>query len=325
VSAANAKPAKNRKMDARLSFATAMHAPIDLPEQVLTVIVSLLRDVAPADAVSNVRSRSLYACVMRGIGSVSKAWRRLANGVLMGDELAHLSATGAAAAAECLSAFPRAQSLRVVGNARVGDIVAVLGSRRVIRLQLTRNSVVRGCERLGQLVGLRALYLTQLKLRVRDVGALSALVGLQSLRLIFCKLGAASLMPVLARMTQLTSLGLGLNRIGDVGGGVIGARTCKDDAADVAGLRAQFYRRCGGGVVGTVARTDARVLVARPSASLHAANVAGPRGSSYRRWGAASLAPELAPMTQLTSLDLGYNRIGAAGATSLAPTLALMT
>jgi hypothetical protein len=45
--------------------------------------------------------------------------------------------------------------------------------------------------------------------------------------------------------------------------------------------------------------------------------------------GAASLAPSLALMSQLTSLnlggdDLGYNDIGAAGAASLAPSLALM-
>jgi hypothetical protein len=39
---------------------------------------------------------------------------------------------------------------------------------------------------------------------------------------------------------------------------------------------------------------------------------------------AGSLAPSLAQMAQLTSLDLGLNSIGAAGAASLAPSLASM-
>jgi hypothetical protein len=40
--------------------------------------------------------------------------------------------------------------------------------------------------------------------------------------------------------------------------------------------------------------------------------------------GAASLAPSLALMAQLTSLNLRGNSIGTAGAASLAPSLALM-
>ncbi len=40
--------------------------------------------------------------------------------------------------------------------------------------------------------------------------------------------------------------------------------------------------------------------------------------------GAASLAPSLARMAQLTWLQLGNNEIGAAGAAVLAPSLALI-
>ena len=63
-------------------------APIDLPEQVLVMIVSRVRDVRPATAEED--ARSLYADVMHGIGSVSRLWRKLAKGVLMGDELTWL-------------------------------------------------------------------------------------------------------------------------------------------------------------------------------------------------------------------------------------------
>jgi hypothetical protein len=78
--------------------------------------------------------------MMRGIGSASKLWRHLAKGVLMGDERAWLRVPGAAAASECLSSFPRAQSLSIVGGARVGDIGAVLGSRSVMRLAYGSHS-----------------------------------------------------------------------------------------------------------------------------------------------------------------------------------------
>ena len=142
----------------RAGFATVTHAPIDLPEQVLVMIVSRVRDVRPATAEAD--ARSLCADVMHGIGSVSRLWRKLAKGVLMGDELAWLRVRGAAAAAECLSCFPRALSVRIVGDARAGDIGAVLGSRSVMRLALAAGSVMHGCEGLGgQLVGPRALYI----------------------------------------------------------------------------------------------------------------------------------------------------------------------
>ena len=83
----------------RACLTTASQAPIDLPEQVLIMIVSRVRDVRPATAEEDACSkrwesqpatdaRSLYADVMHGIGSVSRRWRKLAKGVLMGDELA---------------------------------------------------------------------------------------------------------------------------------------------------------------------------------------------------------------------------------------------
>ena len=79
----------------------------------------------------------------------------------MGDELAWLRVQGAADAAECLSSFPHAKSLRIVGDAAAGEIVSALGSGSVARLAIANNSVVRDCEGLGQLVGLRALYITE--------------------------------------------------------------------------------------------------------------------------------------------------------------------
>jgi hypothetical protein len=66
--------------------ATSHHAPIELPEHVLTAIVLLLRD--STSAVADAEARSRYSGVIGGIGSVCRSWRRLAKGVLMGDELA---------------------------------------------------------------------------------------------------------------------------------------------------------------------------------------------------------------------------------------------
>jgi hypothetical protein len=160
-------------------FATSHHAPIDLPEHVLTMVVLLLRDSPSAAADAEARSR--YSGVMGGIGSVCRSRRRLAKGVLMGDELAWLRVQGAAEAAECLSSFPHAKSLRIVGDAAAGEIVSALGSGSVARLAIAHNSVVRDCEGLGELVGLRALCIT----------------------------GCRNLAPRLGRMTQLTSLDLG--------------------------------------------------------------------------------------------------------------------
>ena len=148
----------------------ACFAPIDLPEQVLVMIVSRVRDMRPATAEAD--AGSLYADVMHGIGSVSRLWRKLAKGVLMGDELAWLRVPGAAAAAACMSCFPRALSVRIVGGARAGDIGAVLGSRSVVTLAVANNRTMRGCEGLGQLVGLRALYIAACG-RLRDAAALS--------------------------------------------------------------------------------------------------------------------------------------------------------
>ncbi len=150
-------------------FATSHLAPIELPEHVLTTIVLLLRDSTSADA----EARSLYSGLMGGIGSVCRSWRRLVKGVLMGDELAWLRVQGAAEAAECLSSFPHAKSLRIVGDAAAGEIVSALRSGSVARLAITKNNVVRGCKGLGQLVGLRALYITECRNLAPSLGRMT--------------------------------------------------------------------------------------------------------------------------------------------------------
>ena len=157
-------------------FATPHHAPIELPEQVLTMIVLLLRDSTSAAA--DAEARSLYAGLMGGIGSVCRSWRRLVKGVLMGDELAWLRVQGAAEAAECLSSFPHAKSLRIVGDAAAGEIVSALGSGSVARLAIANNSVVRDCEGLGELVGLRALCITECRNLAPNLGGMPQLTSL---------------------------------------------------------------------------------------------------------------------------------------------------
>ena len=157
-------------------FATPHHAPIELPEQVLTMIVLLLRDSTTAAA--DAEARSLYAGLMGGIGSVCRSWRRLVKSVLMGDDLAWLRVQGAAGAAECLSSFPHAKSLRIVGDAAAGAIVAVLGSRSVARLAIANNSAVRDCEGLGELVGVRALRITECRNLAPRLGGMTQLTSL---------------------------------------------------------------------------------------------------------------------------------------------------
>ncbi len=76
--------------------------------------------------------------------------------------------------------LPARQVVRIVGDAAAGEIVSALGAGSVARLAITKNNVVRDCECLDQLVGLRALYITE------------------------CR----NLAPSLGRMTQLTSLEL---------------------------------------------------------------------------------------------------------------------
>ncbi len=93
-------------------FASSHHAPTALPEHLLT----------STSAAADAEARSLYAGLISGIGSVCRSWRRLVKGVLMGDELAWLSVRGAAEAAECLSSFPHAKSLRIVGDAAAGEM-----------------------------------------------------------------------------------------------------------------------------------------------------------------------------------------------------------
>ena len=89
----------------RAGFATVTHAPIDLPEQVLVMIVSRVRDVRPATAEAD--ANSLCADVMHGIGSVSRLWRRLcADG-----RLTWMRVPGAAAAeSACLPSRARCRS-----------------------------------------------------------------------------------------------------------------------------------------------------------------------------------------------------------------------
>ena len=138
------------------------------------MIMLLLRDSTSADA----EARSLYAGLMGGIGSVCRSWRRLVKGVLMGDELAWLRVQGAAEAAECLSSFPHAKSLRIVGDAAVGAMVSALGSGSVARLAIENNSVVRDCEGLDPLVGLRALYITKCRNLAPSLGGMTELTSL---------------------------------------------------------------------------------------------------------------------------------------------------
>jgi hypothetical protein len=73
-------------------FATEAHEPIDLPEQVLTMIVRLLRDEEDDEDYGGLTrlmrdeeddARSLYTSLMGGLGSASAPWRRLVKGVLM--------------------------------------------------------------------------------------------------------------------------------------------------------------------------------------------------------------------------------------------------
>jgi hypothetical protein len=179
--------------------------PIELPEQVLTMIVRLLRDSTSAAA--DAEARSLYAGLMGGIGSVCGSWRRLVKGALMGDELAWLRVQGTAEAAECLSSYPHAKSIRIVGDAAAGEIVSALGSGSVARLAIAHNSLVHDCECLDQLVGLRALKITE------------------------CR----NLAPSLGRMTQMTSLDLQCTLRASAAlvlwVGACDRRLCMDDAA----------------------------------------------------------------------------------------------
>jgi hypothetical protein len=99
-------------------------------------------------------------------------------GILMGDELAWLRVQGAAEAAECLSSFPHVKSLRIVGDAAAGAIVSALESGSVARLAIANNYVVRDCDGLGQLVGLRALYITECRNLAPSLGGMTQLTSL---------------------------------------------------------------------------------------------------------------------------------------------------
>ena len=195
-------------------FATLHHAQMELPEQVLTVIVLLLLE--SRSVVAYAEARSLYAGLMGGIGSVCRSWRRLVNGVLMGDELAWLTVQGAAEAAECLSSFPHAKSLRIVGDAAAGEIVSALGSGSVARLAIANNSVVRDCEGLGQLVGLLALYITECRNLTPSLGRMTQLTSLE----LSCTLRASASAALQLRCERmLANAGLACMMLGAVGWG----------------------------------------------------------------------------------------------------------
>jgi hypothetical protein len=91
-------------------FASVTQAPLGLPEHVLIMILSLVRDEAPATA--NADAKWSYAGLMAGTGSVSKLWRCVVKSFLMGDRLAWLTVKSGAAA-QCLSSFPHIRSLRI--------------------------------------------------------------------------------------------------------------------------------------------------------------------------------------------------------------------
>ena len=194
-------------------FATVNQTPINLSVQTLIMIVLHVCDAVPATAGTDAKLRC--DVMMRGIGSVSKELRHLAKYALMGDGRPWLKVQGANVA-DCMACFPLALSLRIVGDARAGDIGAVLGSRSVMQLAIATNDGMRDCEGLGQLVGLRALHITECR-RLRDVAALSSLVDLRTLHLTRCELRAGPLVPSLAAMSRLTSLDLAYNFIGAAG------------------------------------------------------------------------------------------------------------
>jgi hypothetical protein len=131
----------------RIPAPAAQLSPIQLPSQVLALIVSRLRDLK--SATYDADAEFVYARVMRGIGSVSKDWRRVATEMLMTDELAWL-VQDASAMAACVPAFPHARSLRVTGrikrNGRQEDFVPLLGSKSIVRLELMDNAEMESCD-----------------------------------------------------------------------------------------------------------------------------------------------------------------------------------
>ena len=155
-------------------------------------------------------SWSRWAKLLPHLGSVSRGWRRVAIITMVRDQEAWLSVPSVKIAAECLSAFPTAHSLRIYIKRdawpRTGDIATVLASRAVTRLSLNwewrsadweRRSdgpcsaprtlaFEQGCGRLDSLVGLRSLYIRDCKL-LTDLRRLSALAGLRTLKLIGCR------------------------------------------------------------------------------------------------------------------------------------------
>jgi hypothetical protein len=185
-------------------FRTAAHAPIDLPRQLVhQIAVHLIGvKVATSTPAKGGKGRGLgkggrngsghcrgpeassFALLIGGAGSTTKAWRLLVKGMMAQDDRAYLAVPGVAAAAECLSAFPRSLALRIKHAVRAGEVACVVASRPVRSLDLSGSGTMRRCTRLGTLSGLHSLNLSHTQ--VSDVCALSAMTGLRTLLLEGC-------------------------------------------------------------------------------------------------------------------------------------------
>jgi Leucine-rich repeat (LRR) protein len=153
---------------------------------------------------------------------------------------------------------------------------------------------------------------------------LAALTQLTSLTLVGNGIGDAGAAS-LAALTQLTSLNLGGNKIGDAG------------AASLAALTQLTSLTLGGNKIGDAGAASLAALTQLTSLNLRG-NEIGAAGAaslaaltqltSLKLWGnkiGDAGAASLAALPKLTSLSLGYNLIGAAGAASLAALTQLTT
>ena len=296
-------------MGTRCSFAILSD---EMSDKTLNMILLHVCDATPATAVTDAKWRCQG--MMSGIGSVSRRWRHLAKVALMGEKRAWLTVQVADVEA-CTTCFPRALSLRIVGDAWAGDIAAMLKSTSLMRLTIRNNTLMRGCEGLGQLVGLRDLYIEECS-ELHDAAALSSLMNLTTLHVMPCnKLDATLLAPSLARMTGLASLNLPVIDVGAAG------------AASLAlSLKSMTLLTSLGLSYVTSANQPLRAWASLARSLALMAQLTSLRlgGNYFGTAGAASLEPSLAQMTRLTLLDLHLNDLGAAGATSLAPSLARM-
>jgi Ran GTPase-activating protein (RanGAP) involved in mRNA processing and transport len=198
--------------------------------------------------------------------------------------------------------------------------------------------VIRDCDGLAQLLSLRSLYFTDCNLKqLRNMAALSSLVGLCTLHLRSCDLssklrslastlkkmveltslelphndigaaGATLLAPILARMTKLTSLDLGDNDMKYAGAAALAPSLVRMKSLKSLDLSRNTFKA-------VVVLTPALEMLSEQLTSLDLSF------NYIATDGAVLLAPALARMTKLTSLSLAANHI----AHSLAPTLAPM-